>query len=172
MHARVAFGDPAKLSFPVAVEDDPVDMAAARIGLPAKLLRGSEANVRSGACWVVGVKNGDDRPRGHERARDAGADALARHVGQHFVFQLRRVSAALADKAFLVEPLAYDSLQLPEEVELRLTVGVAVARKKEMRGKLVRYLRFTHLPGMHEGGSHRLADDAGRARFCSTALPG
>ena len=81
------------------------------------VLRGVEADVRRGAGGVVGIEQRLDRPLAHERARDAGGDALAGHVGQFLIHQLRRIGAALADEAG-VEPLLGDALELAEEVEL------------------------------------------------------
>ena len=63
-------------------------------------------------------------PLADERARDAGGDPVAGHVGQLLVHELRRIGAALADEAG-VEPLLGDALELAEQVQLRLLAGVA-----------------------------------------------
>ena len=47
-------GDAAELGLPVAVEDDPVDVAASRIRLPAVRLRRGEVDVARRAGRVVG----------------------------------------------------------------------------------------------------------------------
>ena len=68
------FRNPAELGLPVAVEDDPVDVATARIGLPAVLLRGVEVHVNRGAGGVVGVGHGLDGAFAEEGTGDAGRD--------------------------------------------------------------------------------------------------
>ena len=57
-------------------------------------------------------------------AGDGGGDALAGHVGQFLVHELRRVGAAFADEAG-IEPLLGDPLELAEEVEFGFFAGIA-----------------------------------------------
>jgi hypothetical protein len=91
---------------------------------PSVGLRGVEIDVHRGAGGVVGIEHGLDRALADELARDGGGDALAGHVGQFLVHELRRIGAALADEAG-VEPLLGDALELAEEMELRLFAGIA-----------------------------------------------
>jgi hypothetical protein len=95
-----------------------------RVGLPAVALRGVEVDMRRGADRVVGVERRLDRALAEKGAGDAGGDALAGHVGQFLVHQLRRVGAALADQAG-VQPLFGDALELAEQMQLRVLAGVA-----------------------------------------------
>jgi hypothetical protein len=62
---RVNLGHPAELGLPVAVQDDPVDVAAVGVGLPAVLLGGVEIDVDGGAGGVVGVEDGLDGTLAH-----------------------------------------------------------------------------------------------------------
>ena len=94
------------------------------VGLPAVGLRRVEVDVLRGAGGVVRIEHGLDRPLADELAGDAGGDPLAGHVGEHLVFELRRIGAAFADEV-AVEPLLGDALELPEEVELRVFAWVA-----------------------------------------------
>ena len=59
-----------------------------------------------------------------KRARDAGGDALAGHVGQLLVFELGGIGAALANQIF-VEPLLGDALELAEKMKLRVFARIA-----------------------------------------------
>ena len=95
-HPGVRLGDAAELGLPVAVEDHPVEVAAARVGLPAVGLRGGEADVGGGAGGVVGVEHRLDRALALEGVADAAGDAGARHVGQFLIHELGRIRAALA----------------------------------------------------------------------------
>lgn len=56
----VGFGCAAELGLPVAVEDDPVDVAFEGIGLPAVGFAGGEVDVDAGACAVVRFEEGFD----------------------------------------------------------------------------------------------------------------
>ena len=53
---------------------------------------------------------------------EAESEPLARHVRELLVHQQRRVRAALADEV-VVQPLACDPLELPEQVKLRRLAG-------------------------------------------------
>ena len=114
-HAWVRLGHAAELGLPIAIENHPVDVAAAGIGLPAGGLRRVEVDVEGGADGVVRVKHRLDRPLALERARNAGGDALAGHVGQLLVHQLSRIGAAFADQAG-VEPFFGDALELTKQM--------------------------------------------------------
>jgi hypothetical protein len=59
-HLGMTFRDTAELGLPVAVEDDPVDVAAIGLGFPAQGLGGVEADVVGGAFGVVGIEQGFD----------------------------------------------------------------------------------------------------------------
>ena len=58
---RLRLDEATELGLPVAVADYPVDVAAARVGLPAGPLRGGEVDVNRRAGRVVGVEHGRDR---------------------------------------------------------------------------------------------------------------
>jgi hypothetical protein len=57
---QIGLGDAAELSFSVAVQGDPVDVAFAGIGLPAAGFAGGEVDLDAGARGVVGIKEGFD----------------------------------------------------------------------------------------------------------------
>ena len=106
---RVRLDEAAEFRLPVAVADHPVDVAAARVGLPAGLLRGGEVDVDRRAGRVVGVEHRGDgalaeMPR-HDAARDAGTGLIR----QLLVHELGGVGAALADQV-IVQPAARDPL--------------------------------------------------------------
>ncbi len=123
-HLRMRFGDTAEFGFPIAIEDDPVDVAAARVGLPAIGFRGVELHVHRGAGGIVGIENRFDRAAAHFGAGDGGGDALAGHVGELLIHELGRIGAAFADEAS-IEPLLRDALELSEQMELGFFAGVA-----------------------------------------------
>jgi hypothetical protein len=50
---RMVFGDAAKFTFPIAVEDDPIDLATARVGFPAVGFGGVKIDVARGAGGPV-----------------------------------------------------------------------------------------------------------------------
>ena len=133
-------------------------MTAAGIGFPARGFRGVETDVRSRARRVVGVEHGLDRSLAHESAGDAGGDALAGHVGQHFVFELRRIRAAFADQV-AVEPLLSDALELPKQMELGIFAGVAPFVQDEVGSQLVQNLRGANVSGMNQIEVNLFADD-------------
>ena len=107
---------------------------------------------------VVGIEHGLDRSLTHEGAGDAGGEALAGHVGKHFVFELRRIRAAFADQV-AVEPLFGDALELPKQVELGIFAGVAPFVQDEVGSQLIQNLRRTNVSGMHQIEVNLFADD-------------
>ncbi len=121
------FHGPAQFSFPIAVQHHPVDMALARVGLPAAGLGGIEVDVQAGTSRVVRVQHGPDGLFALEAARDGGMDAGTGHIRQFLVDQLRRVGPALADQV-IIQPLLGDALELPEQMQFRFPVRVAVVR--------------------------------------------
>ena len=115
-NARMGFSDAAKLPFPAAVENRPIDVASARICFVAIGLGSGEIDLSRRSDRVVGVKHGFDWTAADLRPRDRSRDSLAGHVGQHLVQELSGAGAALADEA-TVEPLLGDALELSEEIE-------------------------------------------------------
>jgi hypothetical protein len=63
----LGFGDAAEPGFPVAVQDDPGNVAFAGIGLPAAGFTDDEADVDTGTCGLAGVEEGFDRAAVDER---------------------------------------------------------------------------------------------------------
>ena len=86
--------------------------------------RGGEIDVDRGAGGVVRIKHGLHRSLADELAVDASDNPVAGHVGEHFVFELRRICSAFADQV-AIKPLLSDALELPEQVEFRIFAGVA-----------------------------------------------
>lgn len=96
------FGDAAKFTFPIAVENHPIDMAFARVGFPAVGFGRVEIDIPRGAGGIVGVQHGDNRLLADKFPHDASGDFFAREIGEHFVFQLRGIGAALAMEVSVV----------------------------------------------------------------------
>ena len=155
----MGLGDAAELSLPVAVQDDPVDVAAVRRGFPAELLGGVEAHEVGGAFRVVGVEHGLDGVLIDEFASDPGGDSLARDVGELLVHELRREGVAAADKV-IVEPLAGDGLEVAEEVELGLLAGVTPLCLDESLGEVEEEGGLSDLVEVFEVEVDAFADDA------------
>ena len=132
----VRLDDVAELAFPAAVENDVVHVASIGAGFPAIGSRGREANVTGGTFRVVRIQNHLNGFLPFERAGDAGLNALAGHVGERLVLELRGVCAAFADQARL-DPLPRDLLELAEQGESRLTVLITEPRHDEVRGQFV-----------------------------------
>src|SRR2546427_11656773 len=74
--ARMGLGHAAEFGLPVAIEDNPIDVAAARVGLPSIGLRRIEPDVRGGADRIVGVRHDRDWPFTNESTSYTGSDAL------------------------------------------------------------------------------------------------
>ena len=161
----VRLRDPAELGFPLAVADHPVDVTAARVGLPADLLRRDKVHVDGRAGRVVGVKDGADRPLSGELRDDASSDPLASHVGELLVAELRRVGSALADQ-MVIEPLTGDAFQLAEQVELRLLAGVAPLGFEEPFRQVIDERGAPDVLEMIEAQVYAFADDAFVAGDC------
>src|SRR5262245_57790229 len=121
----VSLGHTAELRFPIAVEDDPVDVIPGwwPTGLPSFSTGSGEANVRRGTGRIIRSQQGFYGPPAFGRAGDAGCDAVAGHVGQFLVHEKRRIGIALAYEA-RVEPLLGDALELAEEVQLRFLAWI------------------------------------------------
>ena len=92
----------------------------------------------------------------------AGGDAVAGHVGQLLVHELRRIGAALADQAG-VEPLLGDALELAEQIELGLLAGVAPLGVEQTLGEVEEQRGRPHVAQVLEVQVHAFADDAGVA---------
>ena len=88
-----------------------------------------------GTSRVVGVEQSLDGPLAHQGSGDGGGDALAGHIGQFLVHELRRISVAFADEIG-IEPLLGDALELTEEVEFRLLAGIAPLGVQQAVGKM------------------------------------
>ena len=79
-------GDAAELGLPVAVADDPVDVALARSSVSQRVAFDVlKLTMRGGAGRVVGVEDRLDRPFADVDAGDRGRDPLAGHVGDLLV---------------------------------------------------------------------------------------
>src|SRR6266851_5194520 len=104
-------GDATELSFPIAIENDPIDMASAGVSFPATGLGGVELHMDRRPDWVVRVRDHLDWGFPHSLARDRCGNALARYVSQLLIHKLRRESSALANEA-CIEPVFCDSLEL------------------------------------------------------------
>ena len=122
--AGLGFGGAAELGFPVAVEDDPVDVAFAGIGLPAAGFAGGEVDVAAGAGAVVGVKEGFDVAAADEGLAYGVYDAFTGHIGKFLVHKLGGIGAACADEAFF-KPFSGDVFKLAKKRQFDGFVGVA-----------------------------------------------
>jgi len=76
----VGLGYAAEFAFPIAVEDDPVDMGTPGIGFPAVEFRSVELDVAGGAGGVVRVEDGFDRAFAYELAVDSSNDFVASRI--------------------------------------------------------------------------------------------
>ena len=65
-HPGMGLGHAAELGLPIAIENDPVDVAAARVGLPAVRFRRVEVHVDGGAGWVVRIEHSLDGRFAHQ----------------------------------------------------------------------------------------------------------
>ena len=74
--------------------------------------------MHAGTGRVVRVKHGSDGLCALKMASDSGMDAIAGHIGQFLVDQLRRVGPTLADQV-IIQPLFGDALELPEQMQFR-----------------------------------------------------
>ena len=125
--ARVGFRHTAKFRLPVAVKNHPVDVAAARVRLPAVGLRGAEIDVRSRTGRVVRIEYRFDGTLPHFRSCDGSRNAFACHVRQLLVHELGRIGAALADEK-AVKPLFGDALELIKEMGFWFFAGITPLR--------------------------------------------
>jgi len=131
---RVRLGNTAELSLPIAIEDDPIDLASNRLCVsrpPTVPLGRSEVNVNGGAGRVVWVKQDLDRRFANRVRGDGGGNALAGHIGQIPVKYLRGICATRAEKAS-VKPLFGDALELTEQMKLRFFARIAPLGVKQM----------------------------------------
>ena len=124
LDARVGFGHAAELGLPVAIEDHPVDVAPAGVGLPAIRARRVELHVRGGAGGIVRIEHGFDGVGSDHVVGDGGGDAVASHVGQFLIQELSRFGITFAHQTG-VEPLLGDALELPEQVEFWVFARIA-----------------------------------------------
>ena len=145
----MSFGHTAKLRLPITIEDHPVDMTAARVGLPAAFFRGVEINVYGRATGIIRVKHGFDWPFADELPVDARDDPTASHIGKHLVFELSWVCAAFTLQV-AVEPLLGDALKLAEEMELGVFSWVTPPVQNKVRCQLIQNLRRSHVTCVNE----------------------
>ena len=94
-----------------------------------------------------------------QRARDAGGNAVAGHVGQVLVHQQAWIRAAFAHQAG-VEPLARYALELPEQVELWLVARVAPLGVEQALRQVEQDGRRSQVTQVLEVKIDGLADDA------------
>ncbi len=158
------FGDTAELPFPIAIEDDPVDVTAAGIGLPAIGFRGAEADVHGGAGGIVGIEDGHDGLAVHFGSGDGGGDAFAGHIGEGLVEKLGGVRAASADETG-IEPLFGDALQVAEEIEAGFLAGLAPMLFEQALGEVEEHGGGAGVGGVFETEIDAFADDAFIAGF-------
>ena len=159
-NAGMSFCHAAELAFPIAIENHPVDVASTSIGFPAELSRGVEIDVHGGARGVVRIEHGLYGPFTNKLAVDAGDDLAAGHIGEHFVLELGRIRAALADQ-IPVEPLFRDALELTEEMKLGFFAWVAPPVQDQMRCQLIQNLRRSNIAGMNEVEVCFFSNDSG-----------
>ena len=112
-----------------------------------------------GACRVVGIQHCLDGAGTHQRTGDAGGDALAGHVRQFLVHQLRRISAAFAHEA-VVQPLLGDALKLAEQIELGFFAGIAPFGVKQTLGDVEQQSGMAQVAGVDKVQVHGFTDDA------------
>ena len=156
-HLRMRFGDAAELRLPVAVEHHPVDLVLRRraVGLPAIVLEVLKRTCRRGAGGIVGIEQRLDGPFAKELPGDAGGDAVAGHVGQLLIHELRGIGVTLADETG-VEPLLGDALELAEQMQLRLLAGIAPLGVEQPLGDVEHKRGRAHVAQMLRGSGPRL----------------
>ena len=157
---RVRLDEAAELRLPVAVADHPVDVAAARVGLPAGRLRGGEVDVDRRAGRVVWVEHRGDGALAEVARHDAARDAGAGLIRQLLVHELGGVGAALADQV-IVQPAAGDPLELAEQVQLRLLFRVAPVVFQQGLGEMVDQRRRAQILAVDQTQVDAFADDPG-----------
>ena len=85
-------------------------------------------------------------------------DALARHVRQFQIHELRRVGAALADE-MIVEPLPRHPFELAEQVELWLLSRIAPLRLQQTLREVKQQGRAAQIARVNQVEIDPLADD-------------
>ena len=105
--------------------------------------------MHGGAGGVVRIEHGLDRPLADELAVDAGDDLVAGHIGEHLVFELRRICAAFAHQV-TVEPLLGDALELAEEMKLGVFARVTPPVQDQVRSQFIQNLRRSNIAGMNQ----------------------
>ena len=136
LYLRVALGDAAELGLPIAVQDDPVDVALPRVGLPTALLGSGEVDVGGRAGGIEWIEQHLDRPVGGVGPIDCRGDALAGHVGQLLVHELGPICVASALQAGF-EPLLDNCPQFAEKVDFGLLVGIPPLGVEQSLGEVV-----------------------------------
>jgi hypothetical protein len=109
---------------------------------------------------VVRIEQRLDRTLADELPRNSRGDAVGCHVGQHLVFQLGRIGAALADQ-IAVQPLLSDALELAKQMQLGVFSRVAPLGHQEMGGQFVEDLRRPHVAGVGQRQVDGRPDDPG-----------
>jgi len=90
-NAWMRLGHTTELRFPVAIEDDPIDMTPSSIGFPAELLRRIEVHVVCRADGIVRIQQSLHRPLTHECACDPDAEHLVPQDVVHALLQTRNL---------------------------------------------------------------------------------
>ena len=123
---RMALRHAAELGFPVAIEDDPVEVGFRRwtLGVPTVGFRGIETDVLGVAGGIVRIEQGLDGTGVGECLGDAGGDLVAGQIRELLIHEQGRIGVAFADEAG-VQPFLGDALELAEEVKLGLLSRVA-----------------------------------------------
>ena len=150
----------AEFGLPVAVEDDPVDVAALRVGFPSQGFRRVEPDVFCGALGIVWIEERLDGAGVRKGCRDTGGDLVASHVCQLLIHQQGGIRVALADEAG-VEPLLGDALELAEQVHFRIFAGITPFRVKQALREMENQRGLTHVAEMLETHVCGLTDDTG-----------
>src|SRR5439155_19743219 len=75
-HARMRLGYAAELAFPIAIQNDPINMATIRCRFPAVSARGVEIYVTRRARRIVGIEQSFDRMLANECSIDCGSYSI------------------------------------------------------------------------------------------------
>lgn len=156
--------DATELPFPVAIENDPVQMAAIGPRLPAIGVAGIEPDVCRGADRIVGVNHGRDGLVSITGRINGGDNPVTSAICEGLVLELGFVRSALALHP-VVEPFLGNSPQLAEQVIWWRFARLPILVHHQMTGQFVHNLRWADLTGVHEVQIDFLADNAGIARL-------
>src|SRR4051812_9294381 len=109
--SRMLLDNPAELCFPIAVADDPVDVTASSVCLPAIRPRSGEVHEGGGPRGIIWIEQGLVGRLPNRLFRDSRSTGFTCHIREIAVQDLCGVRVALADQ-ITVEPFLRDPLQL------------------------------------------------------------